>query len=225
MTYDREIRIRDCDPGRDLDGLCRTFSGAFHHTFWPVIDEAEPELIRHMMRGLLAFSPQSLVATEGDGSIVGFILGYTGFDLQGMMRGAAVFLNWIFSGLLLNRFRASPMARRFILDVAHHMGPIMLRGLRHDTNPACEVNVFAVDPASQGRGIGKRLMDEFVREAKTAGARQVVLLTDTTLSWQFYPSYGFHEARRFEVPRAYVRSLPDEADQTVAMVFALEINR
>ncbi len=60
-----------------------------------------------------------------------------------------------------------------------------------------EIRSLAVDPASTGKGIGKKLVSRCMREAKTLGVNQVFALT-------FKPDYfrylGFHDIKREELP-------------------------
>lgn len=58
---------------------------------------------------------------------------------------------------------------------------------------AFELAKLAVDPASQGQGIGHRLVDACLAYAREQGARRVVLLSNSrlTAALHLYASYGF----------------------------------
>ncbi len=63
----------------------------------------------------------------------------------------------------------------------------------------------AVEPAWQGRGIGRRLVDVMLEEARREGLSQVFLLTETAAD--FFARLGFVPVTREKVP-ASVRAAP-----------------
>lgn len=67
--------------------------------------------------------------------------------------------------------------------------PITLASHRH----VLEINGLAVDPAHQGHGVGRRLVDAAKREAEGRGARKLSLrvLSPNVLARQLYESCGF----------------------------------
>lgn len=56
-----------------------------------------------------------------------------------------------------------------------------------------EINGLAVDPAHQGQGVGRRLVEEAKREARRRGARKLTLrvLRPNVSARQLYDSCGF----------------------------------
>jgi ribosomal protein S18 acetylase RimI-like enzyme len=75
---------------------------------------------------------------------------------------------------------------------------------------AFELAKLAVDPASQGQGIGHRLVDASLAYARERGARRVVLLSNSrlTAALHLYESYGFQH-----------RPVPDDAPYVTTDVY------
>ena len=215
------IDIVSYDERDHLAGACRTYADAFHASYWPMIDEADPALVRDVLRGMTMFSNDTVVALDG-GEVVGILVGYTGFAARRVAAAGTVLLARVVPGLLLGRYHASPRARRFLLDVARDLTVFELFG-RPRVDPCCEVLLFAVRGSAQGRGIGRRLMDEFVRRARGAGAKLVLVTTDTTLAWQFYPAYGFERVRSAPLEYCYREALPGV--EARAFRYALNLSR
>ncbi len=220
MKTSEEIEIRPYDPARDLDGVCRTFKRAFHRSYWPMFDEADPQLARDVVGGLTSYGNGSTVA-EAAGRIVGFLIGYADIELEASLRAGAILFGRMAPGLALGRYHASRRARRFLYDVARDFLPFVALSTPR-TWPWCEVQVFGVDPDCQGRGVGQRLMDRFVSHAEEAGVHQVLVVTDTTLSWRFYPSYGFRRVTAAPIERAYQVSIPGE--DVTALIYSLDLD-
>ena len=72
-----------------------------------------------------------------------------------------------------------------------------------------------VSPSLRGTGVGERLVQALLDEARASGARDLVLLTTTAARW--FPRFGFERTTRIEVPHAlhaseeYRGACPDTA--------------
>ncbi len=90
--------------------------------------------------------------------------------------------------------------------------PRLLNALRKPQQAAafrdvCELMSIAVDPAVQGGGIGRRLLQGFAREACGRGCRYVHLTTDQADNDrvnQFYVTQGFQVARVITTPQGRI---------------------
>jgi len=65
---------------------------------------------------------------------------------------------------------------------------------------ACELTKMAVTASAQGLGIGSKLMDAALNEAKALGYKKVILYTSTKLgpALNLYKKYGFAEIPKGE---------------------------
>jgi putative acetyltransferase len=92
----------------------------------------------------------------------------------------------------------------FLLDQGHALGTCALRWEGADAGgaPLFELCKMAVDPTARGRGFGDLLVGAAVEAARGRGARQVYLLTHSTLSpaIALYEKHGFRITRRGVLP-------------------------
>jgi GNAT superfamily N-acetyltransferase len=80
----------------------------------------------------------------------------------------------------------------FLLDEVGVRGTCAV--IRHDAE-TLEVAKMAVDPAARGRGYGDRLMEAAIAFARDAGARRLMLLSNTRLApaLTLYRKHGFRD--------------------------------
>jgi ribosomal protein S18 acetylase RimI-like enzyme len=63
-----------------------------------------------------------------------------------------------------------------------------------------EINLFVVDPESQGRGWGKKLINEFMAACQNLDIKRIVLETDRESNFGFYEHLGFKTKGSFYSP-------------------------
>lgn len=97
---------------------------------------------------------------------------------------------------LLGRYGSRRKLIRFVKPCLHEA-----RELKRNM-PSSEgvVVLFAVCPQYQGRGIGRALMDRFVRHASGCGVNILSVETDELASFWFYERYGFEKWAEFKAP-------------------------
>ena len=88
-------------------------------------------------------------------------------------------------------------------------------------SPHYEVFLFVMHEKLQGKGYGNKLMDTAVKAIKECGAEQVTLLTDSTMSWQFYERYGYRRIIETNMGAAYKVALNSE--QEYGYIYQLEL--
>lgn len=213
-----EISIRSFDLDSDVEGAARVFGSAFHYSYWPMIDEADPALVCDIVRGMAALCNRSVVATA-DGEVVGVLLGYVGIDARGCLGTSRFITTHFLPRFALNRYHLSRRARRFLWDLARSWLPIVFS--EPASSPASEILMFCVSGEHHGKGIGRKLMDEFVTRAKQGGAPRISLGTDTTMSWHFYASYGYRRVLAVPMDICYRVALPGE--KVTAFIYSLRL--
>jgi predicted GNAT family N-acyltransferase len=68
--------------------------------------------------------------------------------------------------------------------------PLAIGRLHFNSPEEAQVRFMAVEPAAQGRGLGGRILVEFERRARAAGARSIVLNARADAQ-RFYLKHGF----------------------------------
>lgn len=76
-----------------------------------------------------------------------------------------------------------------------------------------EVRTVAVDPAHRGEGLGRRIVEELLRQARDLGVRRVFCLTFET---EFFASLGFTEIEGTPVSPAIYAEMLRSMDEGVA---------
>jgi len=69
-----------------------------------------------------------------------------------------------------------------------------------ESRKCSEVNLFVVDPACQGEGWGRRLINEFIEACSKENINRIVLETDSESNLGFYQHLGFNIKGSFHSP-------------------------
>ncbi len=127
------------------------------------------------------------VVEEG-GTVKGFLFGKCGSRslfgkaVKSSVSPAKLFLRFLF----LNKV---PLKRKlsFLRKIAQHDKN------RENVEPHYEneVNLFVVDPGSQGKGYGRTLMMNFIKFCKERKAYRITVETDAESNYGFYEHLGF----------------------------------
>jgi GNAT superfamily N-acetyltransferase len=75
-----------------------------------------------------------------------------------------------------------------------------------------EINLFVVDPESQGQGRGKKLINEFIAACKQTGVKRIVLETDEESNYGFYEHQGFRKDGSFF--SSFLQEFSNESGET-----------
>jgi GNAT superfamily N-acetyltransferase len=193
--------VRRFDPARDLDAAYRCYVSGFYVNSWPVIDHAEPRLVEDLILTTVAISDATFVA-EVDGEARGVLSGYFPARASSMLRGL-VQMARLQGGVLLRRYRMTPFARAAWWRMARGYLSFWVRQSR--SAPA-EVMMLNSQKEYRG-GIGRALMDAWVAKVRSAGYDRTIVCTDSTISWDFYPRYGFERLKAFPL-RSFFYALP-----------------
>jgi ribosomal protein S18 acetylase RimI-like enzyme len=198
---DRErFIIRRFDPERDIDAAYRCYVSGFYHNMWPIIDHAEPRLIKDFMLAFARAADAAFVA-EVDGEAGGLLFGY--FPARRGSLGRVVRTQVVMHlKVLFCRYRMTPFARAAWWRVATGE----LAYVVHLEKAPSEVLLLTSEKEHRG-GIGRALMDAWVKETESRGYNKIVVSTDSTVSYGFYERYGFQRVRDFPL-KCFFYSMP-----------------
>lgn len=118
---------------------------------------------------------------------------------------------------LLIRSRASRRALAEELDYSRAMRRLK-RGRRLGRTTEC--TLFIVHSDLRGKGIGKRLMQDFTLKAKQARKTNIHLFTDTSCNYGFYDAYGFRRLASCEMTS---RTDEDENETFEVYLYTMDV--
>lgn len=201
MASSDHYHIRPPDFTRDLESLAQAQISAFGHNHWPFWQKGHGRLAGDFVGAMGALGNINYVAEDtATGRVVGFV--FAGYPLSGSSIRQAIgpigkLLGFGLIGLPVWKGEAFRHAARFLPA----MYQLMKVHPSHD--PHAEIIEFAVHEEAQGKGVGKLLMNAAVNDLHRRGAKQVVLLTDSTMSWKFYERYGYCRVRGVDFGDTY----------------------
>lgn len=198
----RTYLIREFNPSSDLDGAYECYVSSFYQINWPIVDGADPQLIKDMILFLHHIGSKTLVA-EADGRARGVLVGRLRPRLTTAGRALAASVRML-CRWIAGRYRLSALAKKHLFQLFRGSFPYIY----FDTSSDAETLLLMSHKEYRG-GIGRALMDAWIAEARSSGAHNASVGTDSTLSWDFYERYGYRRVREFNYT-AYKYSLPGE---------------
>jgi ribosomal protein S18 acetylase RimI-like enzyme len=184
--------------GDDLDAIVALHILAFPGFF---MTQLGPSFLRVYYQSVLDYSGGILLTESDQNGCIGFVAGFV---------DPASFYQ------TLRRRRVKLALAAAVRVVTHpHRLVTLLRNYRRageaekrTSHPAvAELSSLAVRPDAAGRGVGRRLVGEFLSAATSRGAKRVVLTTDANNNDpvnRFYQKLGFECIRTFEPRRGRV---------------------
>lgn len=168
---------------------------------WRFDDKYKPESLSRLIKDYylgssLSLSNYAIIITENN-SIRGFLFGNSGSERNlkspygGVSGSFRFFINLLF-------LRKVSLLKK--LKILYHGFLHEVRRSRIEPSRKNELILFAVDPASQGKGYGKKLINSFIEYCKDNNASRIILETDEECNYGFYKHLGFIETGRFYSP-------------------------
>jgi len=160
---------------------------------WPIVSavaEDTHSLMKAYVKSSLLFSDYTELCCVGD-EVVGLLFGLTHKKLPPFK--TRLELNRLFWGFVAGRY--GPSKRRFRLLATFALTLLKVEVICRRLD--CEVELFVVDAAYRGQGLGRALLDRFVDHLRDQNKRTLYLYTNMVSNWRFYEKYGFIKYRDF----------------------------
>lgn len=161
---------------------------------WPiasVVAEDTHSLMKAYVKSSLLFSDYTEVCCMG-GEVVGLLFGLTHKKLPSFKTHLE--LNKLFWAFVAGRYGPSKRRFRLLASFALTLLKVELICRRLDS----EVELFVVDAAYRGQGLGRALLDHYVENLRDHKKRTLYLYTNMVSNWKFYEKYGFIKYREFD---------------------------
>jgi ribosomal protein S18 acetylase RimI-like enzyme len=187
------ISFRQYDP-QDMRACARLAEEA-----WPAAPELAPEDggswgMEGYIESSLLWSNWRDVACDSNG-VIGFLFGRIDKHEGGVTLIKSTLGEFSMTGrFLFGKNDRPPGMLGLFWNLLLTETKLMVKMPRSDA----EIELFIVDSQRRGRGIGRMLVDRFVKAAKESGSSLVTVYTDDkTSDWQFYEKYGFRRVGTF----------------------------
>ena len=215
----KETQIREYDRAADHADVVRALRSAFAHNFRPLWENATGygEAVLDLLDAVADL--KLVVLDKSDGRAGGAIFCVAPITLERVLGAASGMAGFVWK-YITGKVRLESEAVNFERELLGAYLPLFTHYPLH--NPHYEIVLFAMDERMRGKGYGRLLMDEAVRRMRARGAENISLLTDSTMSWKFYQSYGFSRTHTHDLADAYMRPLGSQSEQ--AYVYNLSKN-
>ncbi|MFN4034308.1 MAG: GNAT family N-acetyltransferase [Fimbriimonadales bacterium] len=176
---------------RDLEAIVRVHQQAFKGF---LMTELGPRFLRGYYRAVLEYAQPIFLVAEREGQLLGFVAGFANpprFYAHLRQRKLAL------AGAAASHLLWRPRLWRRALSSLRRAENLSIES---DAPHLAELASLAVAPNTQGRGVGKQLVQAFVSAAQQLGMREVALTTDAhdnDAVNAFYQKLGFVCTRQF----------------------------
>jgi GNAT superfamily N-acetyltransferase len=212
---DAPFTIRRFDPHRDVDAAIRCYESGYGATLGPLFEFSDRAALEDIVMTDYRVASVALVA-EAQGEARGVLFGTLPSGPVDEARYVCLVGALMYRRMVSRRREMRPFARAVLWRAVSRE----FLFLSHSPpGRAAEVEALTSQEGWRG-GIGRALMDEFIREARRRGFKRIDLGTDSELNWVFYERYGF--TRVAEWPHhAYDFSLPGR--EVTAYIYSIDI--
>ncbi len=174
---------------RDLPALIKLCETAWDYRDYTSDEKTRMSLVKLDAVASLAGADYIRVASRGN-RLVGVLIGSSRSPVSGFRNVTYLIRTWLLVlKLLLFGDDASNALQNFKNMEKVYKDLLGNRKKAFDS----EVVLFIVDPKTQGGGVGKRLMNDYLKHCKKHDMKKIFLYTDTSCNYGFYDYNGFKQ--------------------------------
>jgi len=165
---------------------------------WPIVSslvsvEDVPKLMKAYVQ-INRLGSTWLEVAVIDKKIVGFLFGRLNHDQKTIDRIKSIIPSlWILLKIALGKYGKLAEPLVFLKQLFATEQKVML----HTPQADGEVMLFVVDSDYRGKGIGRALLNRFLKYASSLGSHLISVYTDPLSNWKFYEKVGFERHGTF----------------------------
>jgi GNAT superfamily N-acetyltransferase len=210
-----KIIIRKFNKRNDFNDAIACFNEGFEHILWPSLKFAGPGLHRDFLRLFYYLSKDRFVA-EVDGEVHGILFGSAPITPVLIIKFILFLIFVLVPKGIFNLYGMNLLAYKHFFALLYGYTPMFLK--QPAGRMSGDILLFTSKRKYRSRGMGRRLMDEFMKLSRGKGHHGAYVGTDTALSYLFYPAYGFTEYKTFS-QKAYAYSIPGKKFKGIIYYF------
>lgn len=188
----KEVQFRNFHK-KDIENLAKLAVDA-----WPIVSSLVPvQDIPKLMKAYVQINRIGSTWLEVamiDDKIVGFLFGRLNKDYTALDRIKSIIPSlWILLKIRLGKYGKLAEPMTFLKQLMATEQKVQF----HTPQADGEVMLFVVDSSHRGKGIGRALLNRFLKRARFLNSRLISVYTDPLSNWRFYEKYGFERYGTF----------------------------
>lgn len=214
----QDFHIVPYDKNRHAQSAAETLASSFSHDHWPIWSYASFRLTQDLCNLMASVCNLNYVVEEkSSGKCFGQIFCMAPSKPWLFIQSIPLILKLVFT-FITGMYFLKKTAWQHVYCLRQALPLIKA----HPVNkPHFEVFLFAMHQKLQGKGLGKKLMDKAILEMHALNAEKVILLTDSTMSWQFYEKYNYKRIIEVNMQAAYWVAM--QSKKETGFIYELDI--
>jgi len=216
--FHNEFEIVPYNKKKHSKTAAEAFASGFSHDHWPIWNHSSFRLTQDLLNVMASLCNLNYVIEEkSTRKAYGQIFCMSPASSWKVVQSIPLILKTLLT-LLSGLYFLKKIAWQHVFALRSFL-PFLKKHPSH--SPHYEVLLFVMHEKMQGKGWGKKLMDTAILEMHKQNAAEVILLTDSTMSWKFYEKYNFQRIIDISVGNTYKIAM--NSSQEFGYVYKLDI--